>query len=182
MNAIARFSKVSYEQFYEDYVKTQIKAYQDAFATDESDDKFHSIVGRVYHNITLPNRSTIGSAGYDFITPIHIILNPGHSVVIPTGIRVQIDDGYVMTVYPRSSVGFKYGIRLANTVGIIDSDYYNSDNEGHIMIKLTNDSNKQVSIGQYERFVQGLFLPYGIAANDDVTNVRIGGIGSTGKF
>lgn len=183
MERIANFYKVSYDQFYKDYLAKRIKCYCDTSATDSSDDKYHSIVKPIYDNIALPKRSTSGSAGYDFITPVNIVLPPGHNTTIPTGIRVSIDDGWVLNLYPRSSIGFKFNIKLANTVGIIDSDYFNAKNEGHIMIKLINESDKdEIVIKQYERFVQGVFLPYGITKDDNVDTIRIGGTGSTGTF
>ena len=74
-------------------------------------------------------------------------------------------------------------MQLDNTVGIIDSDYYNSDNEGHILVQITNDSKygKILKIKSGDRFLQGIFLPYGIVKNDNVTDIRNGGFGSTGK-
>ena len=89
----------------------------------------------------------------------------------------------MLAVFPRSGLGFKFRLQLNNTVGIIDSDYYFSDNEGHIFVKLTNDSNegKVVDLKEGDAFAQGIFLPYGITEDDDVTASRNGGFGSTGK-
>ena len=131
----------------------------------------------------LPERKTSGSAGYDFYSPVDFSLAPGETIKIPTGIRVRIDDGWVLKIYPRSGLGFKFRLQLNNTVGIIDSDYYNSDNEGHIFIKITNDSKegKTVSVKAGEGFAQGIFLEYGITEDDDVVNIRNGGFGSTTK-
>ena len=108
---------------------------------------------------------------------------PGECIKIPTGIRAYIEDGWVLKIYPRSGLGFKYRLQLNNTVGIIDSDYYNSDNEGHIFIKITNDSKegKTVSIKKGEAFAQGIFLEYGITYDDDTEEIRNGGFGSTTK-
>ena len=133
--------------------------------------------------IPLPARATAGSAGYDFITPFDVTLKPGESIVIPTGIRCKIKNDWVLQIYPRSGLGFKYRCQLANTVGIIDSDYFNSDNEGHIMIKLTNDSKdgKVLELKSGDRFCQGIFTEYGITYDDDVTSERNGGFGSTGS-
>ena len=94
----------------------------------------------LYDSITLPKRATSGSAGYDFFAPDSFTLNPNETIKIPTGIRVSIDEGWVLKIYPRSSLGFKYRLTLNNTVGIIDSDYYYAENEGHIFIKMTNSA------------------------------------------
>ncbi len=137
----------------------------------------------IYNNIKLPKRATKGSAGYDFYIPFDITLKPGETIKIPTGIRVKMADNYVLHLYPRSGLGFKYRLQLNNTVGIIDSDYYYSDNEGHIFAKITNDSNenKIINLKQSEAFMQGIFLEYGITFDDDVKNIRNGGFGSTDK-
>ncbi len=137
----------------------------------------------VYENIKLPKRATSGSAGYDFYAPVGFELAPGETIKIPTGIRAKMEDGWVLKIYPRSGLGFKYRIQLNNTVGIIDSDYYYSDNEGHIFIKITNDSNegKVLTLKQGEGFAQGIFIEYGITIDDDADGVRNGGFGSTTK-
>lgn len=97
------------------------------------------------------------------------------------GSRARIDDGWVLKIYPRSGLGFKYRLQLNNTVGIIDSDYYGSDNEGHIQIKLTNDSRegKCLEVKEGTGFAQGIFLEYGITVDDETTEERNGGFGST---
>ena len=102
---------------------------------------------------------------------------------MPTGIRVKIDEGWVLKLYPRSGLGFKYRLQLNNTVGIIDSDYYASDNEGHIFAKLTNDTkeNKSLRIEVGQGFMQGIFVEYGITVDDEVIETRNGGFGSTTK-
>lgn len=137
----------------------------------------------VYNDIKLPKRATVGSAGYDFYAPFDIVLAPGETIKIPTGIRVKMEVNYVLKLYPRSGLGFKYRLQLNNTVGIIDSDYYYSDNEGHIFAKITNDSNegKTVTINKGEGFMQGIFIEYGITIDDDTTEIRNGGFGSTTK-
>lgn len=129
----------------------------------------------------LPRRATAGSAGYDFFTPVSIHLEPGQTVKIPTGVRARMEDGWVLQIFPRSGLGFSYRLQLNNTVGIIDSDYYGSDNEGHIFIKITNDSNegKVLDLKAGDAFAQGIFLPFGITEDDDATAVRNGGLGST---
>ena len=171
---IAEFKKVSYLQFLSDYSNI----YNFGNSDYESE-----IVKNTYEKIVLPKRTTSGSAGYDFVCPFDIKLNPVESIKIPTGIRCRIDDGWVLKLYPRSSFGFKYRMQLDNTVGIIDSDYFDSDNEGHILLKITNDSKRGeiLNIKSGDRFVQGIFLPYGIAKGDDANTTRNGGFGSTGK-
>ncbi len=167
MRRIARFHKVSYEQFYHDW--------QDCFGS--SDDRIEAI----YNGIKLPERATAGSAGYDFYSPIDITLKPGETVKIPTGIRVEMEEGWVLKCYPRSGLGFKYRLQLNNTVGIIDSDYFYSDNEGHIFSKITNDTNegRDVRLNTGVGFMQGIFVEYGITVDDDADAVRNGGFGST---
>lgn len=130
----------------------------------------------------MPERATVGSAGYDFYSPLDFVLEPGQTIKIPTGIRAKIEDGWVLMIFPRSGLGFKFRIQLNNTVGIIDSDYYGSDNEGHIFIKITNDSNegKTLSLKKGDGFAQGVFLPYGVTSDDEAAALRNGGFGSTG--
>lgn len=170
MKRIAKFEKVSFERFIKDWL--------DSFQQDT--DKYDE-VRSIYDRIKLPKRATKGSAGYDFFSPITFTLKPGETIKIPTGIRVRIEEGWVLKCYPRSGLGFKYRLQLNNTVGIIDSDYYGSDNEGHIFCKLTNDSNegKTVTIGEGTGFMQGIFVEYGITVDDDANEFRNGGLGST---
>lgn len=134
-----------------------------------------------YKNIVLPKRATSGSAGYDFFTVNGFTLLPNEEIKIATGIRVKIDDGWFLGIFPRSSLGFKYRLTLNNTVGIIDSDYFYSQNEGHIFIKMTNCGNKPLTVEAGQAFAQGIFLPYGTTIDDDATTIRKGGIGSTDK-
>ncbi len=171
MKRIAKFEKVSWAQFQKDYV--------DTFGEGKTIDM--NEIRKIYDNIKLPIRATSGSAGYDFKSPIDFKLKPGSTIKIPTGIKVKIDDGWVLKCYPRSGLGFKFRLQLNNTVGIIDSDYYYSDNEGHIFAKITNDTNegKTVEIKAGDGFMQGIFVEYGITLDDDVTAVRNGGFGST---
>ena len=165
---IARFHKVSFEQFSKDW--------QDTFGEKEEEQ-----IRRLYDQIGLPRRATAGSAGYDFFAPVDFLLNPGETVKIPTGVRVEMQEEWVLKCYPRSGLGFKYRMQLNNTVGIIDSDYFYSDNEGHIFSKITNDTNegKVVEIKAGTGFMQGIFVEYGITMDDDVTEARNGGFGST---
>ena len=134
-----------------------------------------------YENILWPKRATAGSAGYDFFCPKTINVGVGETVKIATGVRVKIDDGWVLKIYPRSSLGFKFRLRLDNTVGIIDSDYFFADNEGHIFIKMTNCGDKPLTLEQGKAFAQGIFIEYGITIDDDATALRTGGFGSTDK-
>ena len=135
-----------------------------------------------FDGVILPKRATIGSAGYDFFAPFTFTLNPGETIKVPTGIRVKIDCGWVLKIYPRSSLGFKYRLQLNNTVGIIDSDYYYTENEGHIFIKMTNCGDKPLTVEKGQAFAQGIFVEYGITYDDEVDAIRKGGLGSTDKF
>lgn len=129
----------------------------------------------------LPKRATVGSAGYDFFAPDDIHLFPGESTIVQTGMCCAIKKGWVLKIYPRSGLGFKYHAGLANTVGIIDSDYYYSDNGGQIIVKLVNNGSKEINIKQGEAFCQGIFSEYGLTIDDDVSLKRNGGFGSTTK-
>lgn len=167
MKRIAKFHKVSKERFTADWMDTFEGTAEDA--------------AKIYETIRLPRRATAGSAGYDFFAPVEFILGPGETVKIPTGIRVEIQQEWVLKCYPRSGLGFKYRLQLNNTVGIIDSDYFYSDNEGHIFAKITNDTNegKTLTIPADTGFMQGIFVEYGITVDDDATEIRNGGLGST---
>ena len=147
-----------------------------------SKEVFNSVCDKeVYEDIMLPARATAGSAGYDFFAPFDFELNAGESITIPTGIRAKIDDGYVLKIYPRSGLGFKYRLTLNNTVGIIDSDYFYAENQGHIMIKMTNCGATPLKVEKGKGFAQGIFLEYGITIDDNATSIRTGGFGSTDK-
>ncbi len=134
-----------------------------------------------YDAVRLPVRATLGSAGYDFFAPYDIILKSGETAKIPTGIRAKLPSDWVLMLYPRSSLGFGYRLQLDNTVGVVDSDYYYADNEGHIFVKITNDSKEEkvLEIKKGTAFCQGIFMPYGITEDDNATEKRTGGIGST---
>lgn len=167
MQKIARFYKISERQFVADWCELT------GHPADEAK--------KVYEAIRLPRRATVGSAGYDFFAPEAFSLKPNETIRIPTGIRAEIAEGWVLQLYPRSGLGFKYRLQMNNTVGIIDSDYYYADNEGHIFIKLTNASNenKTVHVEAGEGFAQGIFLPFGITEDDAADGERRGGFGST---
>ena len=125
----------------------------------------------------------VRDAADDFFAPEGFTLKPGEGTKILTGIRARMDEGWVLKLYPRSGLGFKFRMQFNNTVGIIDSDYYGSDNEGHIQAKITNDSRegKTMEVAAGTGFAQGIFVEYGITVDDDVTDVRNGGFGSTTK-
>ena len=135
-----------------------------------------------YENVVLPKRATKGSAGYDIISPKSFILNQGESTKIATGLRVKMDQDWVLIVLPKSGLGTKFRFQLDNTCGVIDSDYYYADNEGHIIISMTNDSKSEntLEVIAGKAFAQAIFLPYGITLDDDADGVRKGGFGSTG--
>lgn len=168
MKRIAQFLKVSAENFVS-AMREEFPQYTEADIRD------------MYESLELPKRATTGSAGYDFYAPFSFSLPPATTIKIPTGIRARMEEGWVLKIYPRSGLGFKYRLQMNNTVGIIDSDYFYSDNEGHIFIKMTNASNegKTVDVAQGTGFAQGIFLEYGITVDDEAEGVRNGGFGST---
>ncbi|MBR6690987.1 MAG: deoxyuridine 5'-triphosphate nucleotidohydrolase [Bacilli bacterium] len=155
-----KFEKISFEQF-----KKDIK-----------DDK------ELYASYSLPKRSTKNSAGYDFEALYDYTLKPGEIMKIPTGVKVVMESDDVLFLIDRSSMGFKYNIRMCNQVGVIDADYYNSDNEGHMWIKIQNEGDKDYIVKKGDAMIQGIFIKY-LKTDDDIeSNVeRNGGIGSTNK-
>ncbi len=169
MKRIAKFEKISLKQFIDDWINT--------FGNRPDD-----IITEIYNNIELPLRATSGSAGYDFYCPVAFTLQPGQTIKIPTGIRCKMEEGWVLKCYPRSSLGFKYRLQLNNTVGIIDGDYIHSDNEGHIFLKMTNNTNEGqlLKIKTGDAVAQGIFVEYGITYDDNAEGIRNGGFGSTG--
>lgn len=191
---IARFEKVSFEEFCRVYKPIWIdnaKAMAVANGEDVSEgfayneEEFISTASALYDNIQLPVRSTAGSAGYDFIYPYgRTEIVPNSTLMIPTGIKCAIAPGWMLMEVPKSGLGFKYRLQMDNTVGIVDSDYYNNkSNEGHIMIKITNDSRNGYTcvLDQGNKYCQGIFVPFGITEDDDADGVREGGFGSTGR-
>lgn len=155
------FEKISKKQ----YLKDQVNSYID------------------YNDIIIPHRATINSAGYDIFSVSDFTLGAGETIRLPTGIRVNLDPDKFLMIVPRSGLGFKYRLQLDNSVGIVDADYYDSDNEGHIWVKLTNDSreNKALSVKQGDAIAQGIILQYFKCDSDNVTIKRNGGFGSTSK-
>ena len=170
MKRIAKFHKVTFEQFAKDW--------KDTFEQYSEEE-----ICNIYDSLKLPKRATTGSAGYDFYAPVDVTLHPGETLKILTGIRVRMQEDWVLMCFPRSGLGFKYRLQLNNTVGIIDSDYYGATNEGHILARITNDSNEEkvCEIAAGTGFMQGIFVPYGITEDDAATEVRTGGFGSTTK-
>ena len=155
MRTSAKFEKVSFEQFKEHGTR------------------------EVYDGIKLPRRATAKSAGYDFFAPIDLTIAPHQTVTVATGVRALMPDNWCLMIFPRSGLGFKYKLRLNNTVGIIDADYSDSDNEGHVFIRMTNESDNLLSIDKGSAFAQGVFVQYLLTEDDDTVEQRNGGLGST---
>lgn len=153
------FQKISFEQF----------------SKDIKEDK------KLYEGYQLPIRKTKNSAGYDFEAIEDYILKPKEILKIPTGIRVKMNDDEVLFIFVRSSMGFKYNVRMTNQVGVIDSDYYGADNEGHIFISLQNEGEKDFIIHKGDGIAQGIFTKYLTVDNDKTETKRTGGIGSTNR-
>ena len=174
MEAVARFFPVSLDRFMVDC----IGELEDP--SSRIDEKTIDNIQQAYKSIVLPQRGTKGSAGYDIRSPFGFTLAPGETKKFPTGLRCRINPGWVLMVFPRSSVGFKYHVALNNTVGIIDSDYFYADNEGHIWCKIHNFGDKDMVVEPNDRICQGIFVPFGVTSDDEVTILRSGGIGSTG--
>lgn len=172
--AVARFEKVSFDEFK--------KAWESAlnYVVEEN------VIKEIYDSIKLPARSTKRSSGYDFFYPgiNPTVISKGVSKVIPTGIRcIFLKDGYDLSIYPRSGMGFKSRLHLDNTIGIIDNDYFEAANEGHIMIKLSCDPRNasSVTINPGDKFAQGIIREFFLAEEEEIETERTGGIGSTGK-
>lgn len=167
-NIVGEFQKVSLQEF------------QGHF-----EDNLETIKDLYDNTLILPVRSSEDSAGHDFVTTKDIKLNPGESIKIPLGIRAKIEKGWVLFIVPRSGLGSKFRLQINNTIGVIDGDYYYTDNEGHIMATITNDSNdsnegKVLKLAKGDRFLQGIFLPYGLTVKDKPLGKRTGGHGSSG--
>ena len=156
-----KFEKISFEQF-----KKDIK-----------DDK------NLYDSYLIPTRSTKKSAGYDFKAIEPFTLKPNEIKKIPTGMKVTMNDDEVLLVVVRSSMGFKFNIRLCNQVGVMDGDYYNNpNNEGHMWIALKNEGEKEYTVEANEAFAQGIFTKFlTVDDEEEINNERTGGFGSTNK-
>ena len=167
-----KFEKISERQFFIDFTE-----YLDDESLDVRDGR------AIYNMIKLPKRATTGSGGYDFFAPFNITIPPKGTVKVPTGIRAILDDDKFLAIYPRSGLGFKYKMQMWNTIPVIDADYSNSDNEGHIWVKFYNDSpeGKTITIKQGEAMCQGIIQQYFKTVDDETDGVRNGGFGSTTK-
>ena len=156
-----KFEKISFEQFKKDI----------------SDDE------KLYESYSNTKRSTKNSAGYDIASLEEYTLKPGEAHIFVTGLKVTMNSDEVLYLYGRSSFGYKYNITLANSVGVIDSDFYNNiDNEGHFKVKLINHGEKEVKINIGDRIAQGVFMKYLIVDNEEkIIKERKGGLGSTDK-
>lgn len=155
-----KFEKISEKQFKNDFKDSDVE----------------------YDELQLPERKTSKSAGYDFYLPYDITIKPSQTIIIPTGIKVMMNDDEFLGIYIRGSVGFKYNIRMCNQVAIIDADYFNNKtNEGHIFIRIQNEGDKEVEFKKGDRIVQGIFQKYLLVNNDKSSNNRSGGFGSTNK-
>ena len=167
-----KFEKISERQFFTD------------FAEYLSDECLDTRDGRaIYNMIKLPKRATTGSAGNDIFAPFDIEIPPKGTVKIPTGIRVILDSDKFLAIYPRSGLGFKYKMQLWNSVAVIDADYSQSDNEGHIWVKFYNDSpdGKTIVVKQGEAMCQGIIQQFFKTVDDETNDIRNGGWGSTDK-
>lgn len=135
-----------------------------------------------YEDIKIPKRATQYSAGYDFCIPFTCTINPNETIKIPTGVRWATSYNYrFLALYPRSGLGSKYQINLCNSTGIVDADYYKSDNEGHIFIKIVNRGDIPVTLNKGDAFAQGIISEYQRVDDDNVTATRNGGFGSSNK-
>lgn len=163
--AIARFHRVSTSQ------------YREGLAAHH-----HEVAAALpLEELPLPRRATAHSAGYDFFSPVEAVILPGETVTVPTGLRVEMAPGWVLVIVPRSSLGIRHHLFLPNTMGVIDGDYFQADNEGHLFVPIRNDGHAPFHLEKQMRFCQGIFLPYGVAEEEAPLEERSGGFGSTGK-
>lgn len=158
-----KFEKISFNQYAADRLK-QAQIDDDMLRAE-------------WENIKLPEVATAGSAGYDFYLPFAASFG-ATPALIQTGIKFVTDEPVFLMLAPRSGLGFKYGMRLSNTIGIIDSDYWEALNEGHIAAKIVSDVSFSLERG--DRFIQGIIIPYLLTNNVNVATQRTGGFGSTG--
>ncbi|ADY56530.1 deoxyUTP pyrophosphatase [Syntrophobotulus glycolicus DSM 8271] len=159
-----RFLKVSYEQY----------------RKDSDDGEENGELSKEYEDIILPRRATRCSAGYDFYAPRAFALEPGGQIKLATGIRAIMNEDEWLGLYIRSGHGFKFGVRLKNSVAVIDADYANALNEGHIQIAIYNGGDKLLRVEKGEAFAQGVFQKYLLTEDDNPRqSERLGGMGST---
>lgn len=174
-----KFEKVSKETFRQALVSTFIKLGK---TEEESQEFAASIATENLDDIDIPKRSTVASAGYDFQIPFTVTIHPGQTIIVPTGIKVKLDPDKVLMIAPRSSIGIKKHLKLANTQAYIDADYYNNiSNEGHILIALTSENDSNVTLEYKDKIAQGIIIQYFTTEDDNCSDTRTGGIGSTGK-
>ncbi|MBQ6359572.1 MAG: deoxyuridine 5'-triphosphate nucleotidohydrolase [Lachnospiraceae bacterium] len=177
MQRVGKFEKLSLKQFISDFFSRFPASRVDS---DISMPEMFDMINKFYDDVVLPERATGGSAGYDIHTPIGIQLDPGEDTWIPLGIKCKIEPGWFLMIVPRSGSGSKYRLRLANTAGIIDSDYYNNENnEGHIQIRICNEGDDVFDVDAGTAIAQAIFVPYGITEDDKAEGERNGGFGST---
>ena len=157
----------------------------EVISTEQLEKDFSEIQDTMYDTIKvkLPKRGTALSAGYDLFAPFDFELKPMEEIKIPTGLKVYMLNDECLKIYPRSGLGFKYHLKIANSIPVIDADYFgNKNNEGHIFVKLRNEGDKIVSIKQGEAFCQAIFEKYLLADGDSfIGEERVGGFGSTGN-
>lgn len=137
----------------------------------------------VYYAHELPRRETKYSAGYDFRSPIDFVLHPGEDKKIPTGIKIDMNEGEMFLLVVRSSMGYKWNVRMCNQIGVFEKDYYNNKtNEGHAMLRLQNHGTEDYVVKVGDRIAQGIFTTFLTVDNEEpVEGERTGGLGSTNK-
>jgi dUTP pyrophosphatase len=177
LNRIAKFEKVSFEQFKKDWIACFL-----AETTDLDMEEVEKSIRKIYDNIKLPERSTTKSAGHDIFSPCDYYIEAHSSILIPTGINCSLKDNLVLLIFPRSGLGVKNRFVPSNLVGVIDADYIDSQNQGHIFMKMVNEGDKDVLLKQGQAFCQGIIVQYFVADDDEVTSKRDGGFGSTDKI
>ena len=154
------FEKISFEQFKKDIA-------------DDID---------LYNNYILPKRATKYSAGYDFLAINDITIRPGEIVKIPTGYKAKFNNDEALLLMMRSGLGFKYNLRFTNQIGLIESDYYNNEsNEGHMWVSIQNEGKEEITIKKNTAYCQSVFIKFLITDDDNATNIRKGGLGSTDR-
>lgn len=174
-----KFEKVSFGAFLKDALACGV---DQRVVWDINYPSFSDYLKNVYNKIQLPVRKTKGSAGYDFNCPFEINIDPEKKVKFPTGIKAKMSEGVVLQVHIRSSLGIKHDLYITNTTGIIDSDYYNNtNNEGDIIISITNNGVHHYVTESHKAVAQGIFMKYETTEDDRADGERIGGIGSTSK-